>query len=181
MDKGRKFELLNKFNFSRQQRELLSVLLSAVDEKEIIKELSEEIEDIFQEIEDVFQKKLVAGNNIKNINGKSILGEGNISINTKMPIVNHGTFDTIYKLEPNVCHIWGEVPSLVLTLGTPEDPTVVNEYVFIFKSGSTATNISLPNGLLWDSNIDTTTQFIEANTTYEVNITNNIVRIGGAK
>lgn len=173
MDKGRKLELLNKFNLSRQQRELLSSLLSAVDEKEIIKELAEEIADVFQE-------KLVAGDNIKNINGESILGEGNISISSKIPIVNHGTSDTTYALIPNVCHIWGSVDNLNLTLAAPEDNTVVNEYWFIFQSGVTATNVTLPNGLLWDSNIDTTSQFIEANTTYEFHICNGIVRVGGA-
>lgn len=173
MNKGRKLELLNKFNFSKQQKELLSVLLSAVDEKEIIKELSEEIKDVFQE-------KLVAGDNIKNINGESILGEGNISINAKMPIINHGISNTTYTLTPNVCHIWGTVNNLNLTLAVPEDNTIVNEYWFIFQSGATPTNVTLPNGLLWDSNIDTTSQFIEANTTYEFHICNGIVRVGGA-
>lgn len=173
MNKSRKLELLNKFNLSKQQKELLSVLLSAVDEKEIIKELAREIENVFQE-------KLVAGDNIKNINGESILGEGNISVNAKMSIINHGISNTTYVLTPNVCHIWGIVDNLNLTLATPEDNTVVNEYWFIFRSGATPTNITLPNGLLWDSNIDTTSQFIEANTTYEFHICNGIVRVGGA-
>lgn len=180
MNKGRKLELLNKFNFSKQQKELLSVLLSAVDEKEIIEKLSEQIEDKYEQIEDKYQEKLVAGNNIKNINGESILGEGNISINTKMPIINHGISNTTYTLTPNVCHIWGTVNNLNLTLAVPEDNTIVNEYWFIFQSGATPTNVTLPIGLLWDSNIDTTSQFIEANTMYEFHICNGIVRVGGA-
>lgn len=111
---------------------------------------------------------------------KHIYPKGSGGGSAKMPIVNHGTSGTVYELEPNVCHIWGTVNNLNLTLATPEDNTVVNEYWFIFKSGTTPTNITLPNGLLWDSNIDTTSQFIEANTTYEFHICNGIVRVGGA-
>ena len=124
------------------------------------------------------QDALESGTNIKTLNGKSVLGAGNLE--TAFPVVNHGTSDTTYALTPNVCHIWGVVDALNLTLAAPEDSTVANEYWFIFQSGATATNVTLPNGLLWDSNIDTTSQFIEANTTYEFHICNGIVRVGGA-
>ena len=96
-------------------------------------------------------------------------------------VVNHGTSRTTYTLPANECHIWGTVPSLNINLATPENSSIVNEYWFIFTSGSTPTNLTLPEGLLWDTNIDTTSQFIEANTTYEFHICNNIVRMGGAR
>lgn len=97
-------------------------------------------------------------------------------------IVNHGTSDTIFALTPNVYHKWGVVPSLTLTLATPTNNAILNEYMFMFESGSTPTVFSLTGtGLKWDENIDTSTWTTEANTTYEFHIVNNIVRVGGAK
>ena len=125
------------------------------------------------------QAILVSGTNIKTINNESLLGSGNLS--TLIPVVNHGTLDTTYSLTPNVFHVWGQVTSLTLTLAAASDNTVVNEYMFIFESGSTPTVFSLTgSGLKWDSNIDTSTWTTEANTTYEFHIANNIVRVGGA-
>lgn len=97
-------------------------------------------------------------------------------------IVNHGTSDTTFALTPNVYHKWGVVPSLTLTLDTPTNNAILNEYMFMFESGSTPTVFSLTGtGLKWDENIDTSTWTTEANTTYEFHIVNNIVRVGGAK
>lgn len=98
-----------------------------------------------------------------------------------LPIVTKLASEITATLDPDKCYIWqGNPASLNISLATPSDNTVTHEYWFIFESGSTATNISLPNGLLWDSNIDTTSQFIEADTTYEFHICNGIVRVGGA-
>jgi len=98
-----------------------------------------------------------------------------------LPIVTKLASETTVTLDSDKCYIWqGNPASLNISLATPDDNTVTHEYWFIFESGSTATNISLPSGLLWDSNIDTTSQFIEADTTYEFHICNGIVRVGGA-
>ena len=59
-------------------------------------------------------------------------------------LVNHGTSDTTFTLTPNTMHVWGTVTKLTLTLGS-EQSDVVNEYLFQFTSGSTATTLSLPS------------------------------------
>lgn len=91
----------------------------------------------------------------------------------KISIVSHGTSDTTFTLTPNVFHTWGTVTSLTLTLGT--GTSYLDEYMFQFTSGSTATTLSLPNTVSWINGTPT----IETNTTYQVSIVNNIAVIGG--
>lgn len=99
-----------------------------------------------------------------NLNGKA----------EKITEVNHGTSDTSLALTPNVLHVWGTIGSLTLTLGTGESG-VMNEYMFQFDSGSTATTLSLPSSVKW-----ITDSTIEANKTYQVSILNNLAVMGGA-
>lgn len=127
------------------------------------------------------QEALVSGTNIKTINNESLLGSGNITISggggggsSTIQEVNHGTSDTTFTLTPNVLHVWGTVGSLTLTLGTGESG-VMNEYMFQFDSGSTATTLSLPSSVMW-----ITDNTIEANKTYQVSILNNLAVMGGA-
>ena len=95
--------------------------------------------------------------------------DGSISpskINGVYPEVDHGTGDTTFTLTPNIFHVWGQVASLTLNLGA-ETSGVVNEYIFQFTSGSTATSLTLPNDIKWaNDNVPT----IEANMTYQVSI-----------
>lgn len=88
------------------------------------------------------------------------------------PVVNHGTSDTTFALTPNVLHIWGEVTTLTLTLATPSDSTIVNEYMIQFESGSTATTISLPSSVEWAESCGSLS--VEASKTYQISIVNNI-------
>lgn len=150
------------------------------------------------------QDVLVSGTNIKSINGESILGSGDIVLptnitetdpvftaspahaitaddisawNDKMdetPVLNHGTDDTTCSIAPNVFHLWGEVASLNITLTTPDDPTILNEYMLQFTSGTTATVLSLPSNIVWISE-----PAIEASKTYQISIVNNLAVIGG--
>lgn len=90
----------------------------------------------------------------------------------KIAEVNHGTSDTTFALTPNVFHMWGTVSSLSLTLATPTDATIVNEYMFQFDSGSTATTLSLPATIDWAESCGTLT--VEANKTYQVSIVDDI-------
>lgn len=92
-------------------------------------------------------------------------------------VVNHGTSRTTYTLPANEYHIWGTVSSLTLTLDTPTNNAIVNEYMFQFTCGSTITTLSLPSGVKWVGG----TPVIEANTTYQVSIINDIAVIGGAQ
>lgn len=88
-------------------------------------------------------------------------------------VTDHGTTDTTFELTPNMLHKWGEVASLTLTLGA-ETPGVVNEYMFEFTSGATATQLSLPETVKW-----VTTPEIAANMMYQVSIVNNLAVMGG--
>lgn len=80
--------------------------------------------------------------------------------------------DTTVTLEPNKLYIFPEMASLTVTLGTPTDPNVANEYHFFFVSGATATTLTL-NDVLSD------TDSVEANMKYEVSILENVAYIKG--
>ena len=80
--------------------------------------------------------------------------------------------DTTVTLEPNILYVFPEMASLTITLGTPTDSNVANEYHFFFTSGATATTLTL-NDVLSDA------YSIEANTKYEVSILENVAYIKG--
>lgn len=112
------------------------------------------------------QDKLISGTNIKTINGESVIGSGDITINSAYPEVNHGTGDTTFTLTPNTFHVWDEVTSLTLNFGN-ETSGVANEYLFQFTSGSTATSLTLPNSIKWANGSAPT---IAKNMIYQVSI-----------
>lgn len=107
---------------------------------------------------------------VKTINGNTMTGTGNVS--TMTPVTNHGTSDTTYSVTSNVLHIWGTVASLTLTLATPTDNTIVNEYMIEFVSGSTATTLSLPSSVEWAESCGALS--VESSKTYQISIVNNI-------
>lgn len=125
------------------------------------------------------QPTLVSGTNIKTINGNSILGSGNLVIeggsggsssgSSAYPLVDHGTSDRNFFLTPNTFHVWGEMSSLMLDF-SEGDSSVVNEYVFQFTSGATATTLTLLDDIQW---VNGSPSF-EANKTYQISIVNNI-------
>lgn len=80
--------------------------------------------------------------------------------------------DTTVTLEPNILYVFPEMTNLTVTLGTPADSNVANEYHFFFTSGSTATTLTL-NDVLSDA------YSIEANMKYEVSILENVAYIKG--
>lgn len=80
--------------------------------------------------------------------------------------VNHEVYDTTFELPPNEFHVWSEVKNLTLTLQSPTNLNIVNEYIFRFISGSTPTTLSLPESIETDI-------VIEPNTYYECSIINN--------
>lgn len=121
------------------------------------------------------QDKLVSGTNVKTINGESILGSGNITIqggsggdSAAYPIVNHGTGDTTFTLTPNTFHVWGEVSSLDLSFGA-EQAGVANEYLFQFTSGPDGTTLALPGDIKWANDWR-----VDSSYTYQVSILNGI-------
>ena len=82
--------------------------------------------------------------------------------------VSHGTGDTAFALTPNVFHVWDEVIELDLSLAGGVEG-VVNEYLFQFTSGETATSLTLPDTIKWVAE-----PTIEPNKTYQLSIVNNI-------
>jgi hypothetical protein len=113
------------------------------------------------ETDPVFNASAASGitsGNITSWNGKA----------DKVAVVNHGTSDTTFTLTPNVLHIWGEVTSLNLTLGT-EESGVINEFMFKFSCGSTVTTLTLPSSVEWVQELEP-----ESGHTYEVSIVNGL-------
>ena len=86
------------------------------------------------------------------------------------PIVNQTSSST--SISPGCLNVWGEVSSLSITLATPTDATIVNEYMIQFESGSTATTLSMPSSVEWAESCGSLS--VEANKTYQISIVNNI-------
>lgn len=76
---------------------------------------------------------------------------------------------TTQEIESNKFYKFGEVSSLNITLAAITDTSVLNEYMFEFVSGATATTLTLPNAVKW---LETPT--IEANKIYQCSIVDNI-------
>lgn len=73
------------------------------------------------------------------------------------------------EIQPNKFYKFGEVSSLNITLAAITDTSVLNEYMFEFTSGSTATTLTLPNTIKW---LETPT--IESNKIYQCSIVDNV-------
>lgn len=69
---------------------------------------------------------------------------------------------------PNVFYDFGEVSILDLSLGDATSG-VMNEYIFQFTSGSTATTLTLPNGIKWTEDV-----VIESDKIYQISIVNGL-------
>lgn len=120
-------------------------------------------------------KKIPKGG-LKTVNGQSLEGDGDIQIEADVsPIsrVEKTADDTTVSLDPNTLYVFPEMTSLSISLNTPKDTTIVNEYHFIFESGATATTFSLPSSLKVDA------YSIDANKIYEVSILESICYIRG--
>lgn len=76
---------------------------------------------------------------------------------------------TTQEIESNKFYKFGEVSSLNITLAAITDTSVLNEFMFEFISGATATTLTLPNTVKW---LETPT--IEVNKIYQCSIVYNI-------
>lgn len=74
--------------------------------------------------------------------------------------------DTTVTLQPNVLYVFPEMATLTVTLATPANTAIANEYIFTFTSGSTATTLSIPDSVITDI-------AVEPNTYYECSIIDN--------
>lgn len=77
-------------------------------------------------------------------------------------------------ISPNKFYKFESVTTLTITF-SPETPNVLNEYMFQFTSGETATVLNMPDSVRWIGD-----HTIEPNKTYQVSIVNNLAVIGGA-
>ena len=93
--------------------------------------------------------------------------DGKDGKNYSVEVVESAT--TTLEIQPNKFYRFGEVTELNLTLAEITDTTQLNEYMFEFVSGSTATTLTLPDTIKW---LETPT--IEANKTYQCSIVDNI-------
>lgn len=74
-------------------------------------------------------------------------------------------------LAPNKIYVAGELSSLSFSLGTNSYTDYLAIYHIRFESGSTATTVTWPSGLLFKDGVTPT---IDPNKTYEVNIIDNL-------
>lgn len=74
--------------------------------------------------------------------------------------------DTTVTLQPGILYVFPEMATLSVTLATPTNTDIVNEYMFTFTSGATATTLSLPDSVITDI-------AVEPNTYYECSIIDN--------
>ena len=111
------------------------------------------------------QDTLVSGNNIKTINGTSILGSGNIISGYKT--VQHISESTI-SLSPNIYYIKDNSSStLTITFNAAENNTIMNEYFIKFNTASSGTSVSLPNTIKW---VDGQIPEFENDCTYQISV-----------
>lgn len=96
-----------------------------------------------------------------------------IAIQAVTPVIDK-TADTAasFALDANKMYMFGERTSLTITLNAGATG-IVNEYMFQFTSGSTATTLSIPSSAIWK-----TSPIILANKKYLVSIENNLAIIG---
>lgn len=85
----------------------------------------------------------------------------------KISVVQTST--STIEINPNTFYKFGEVTELNLTLAEITDNTQLNEYMFEFISGATATTLTLPSSVKW---LETPT--IESNKIYQCSIVDNI-------
>ena len=85
--------------------------------------------------------------------------------------------DTTVTLEPNKLYVFPEMASLTVTLGTPTDSSIVNEWHWFFDSGETACVFVLQSQD--GSQVYTDAYSIDANMRYEVSVLNNVAYIKG--
>lgn len=99
--------------------------------------------------------------------------ELNIAVNTSIIDKTSDTSTNSFAIDPNKMYMFGTRTSLTITFNTPTFPNIVNEYMFQFTSGSTATTLNVPSSVNWIKDPD-----IQTNKKYAVSIENNLGIIG---
>lgn len=122
------------------------------------------------------QDKLVSGENIKTINGESILGSGDIEISGKVSVITQ-TSSGIEALQPNVITIITKPLAGIYIDDFVISSSLHDEYTVIFSTGGLepeAPSITLPDYVLWANGSVPT---LEWHTVYEFSITRDFLTI----
>ena len=97
------------------------------------------------------------------------LENGLAGVISDTPVISVTGSTPVTELDSNKFYIFEECTSLTLTLATPADNTIVNEYHFRFTSGSTPTTLSLPATVIMPDVFA-----VVADTIYEISIIDNL-------
>jgi len=94
-------------------------------------------------------------------------------VSSRIPVIDK-TSDSFssFAIDANKMYMFGTRSSLTITLNAGESG-IVNEYMFQFTSGSTATTLNVPSSVTWLKDPD-----IQTNKKYAVSIENNLGVIG---
>ena len=116
------------------------------------------------------QDILVSGTNIKTINGESILGEGDItidSINTQATVIET-TSTTLDAIQPNVVYrVTTTATSLVInSFSDPVIDDTAAVYSIVFNTATSGVSLSVPEHVVWANG---TVPTIEGQRLYELN------------
>ena len=96
-----------------------------------------------------------------------------IDSNCNIPIET--TTSSSKSLTPNIYYRWTNTPSyLTITLATPSNSNILNNYMFEFTASSSGCSLSLPSSIKW---INGTAPSIEASKTYQISIINNLATV----
>ena len=111
------------------------------------------------------------GSSAKTINIPTVSGGGD-ETSANIPRQEMQNTNTTVTLQPNILYVFPEMTTLTVTLATPSDNDIANEFHFFFISGSTPTTLTL-NDVLSDA------YSIEANMKYEISVLENVAYIKG--
>ncbi len=77
-------------------------------------------------------------------------------------------------IKPNIMYTIGQVSQLSVTLDTPEDPSICNEYMLQFETSGSGATVTFDSSIAWVVEPD-----IQPNMIYQVSILNNVGVIVG--
>lgn len=109
---------------------------------------------------------------IMTVNNQQPDESGNISLNLVEPVVTYDSVPSSIQMNPNTLYFLGttqDVQSLTLTFN-PGESGKIAEYHIIFRSGATATTLSLPSSVKKPDDFE-----IEKNKIYELSVVENLL------
>lgn len=128
------------------------------------------VEDAFNNLETVgvVVDSSMSATSINPVQNKVV--KSYIDNNCNIPVSIPSTNSVL--LRPNIYYKWTGTPtSITITLGTPSDSTILNNYMFEFTSSSSGTTLTMPSSIRW---MNGNTPTIESGKTYQVSIINNL-------